>query len=51
MYDYATEVRRLLAMADGSAIIAGNFTRYNGMACNNIVMLRNNGTVVTALYI
>lgn len=47
VYDYATEVRSILAMADGSAIVAGNFTRYNGMACNNIVMLRNNGTVAT----
>lgn len=41
----ATEVRSILVMGNGSVIAAGNFTKFNGIPCGNVVKIDDNGSV------
>ncbi|MGN6420602.1 MAG: hypothetical protein ACTHMC_24035 [Pseudobacter sp.] len=47
VHDFATEVRTVLPMADGSVIVGGNFTTFNGIPCGNIIRLKPDGTLDT----
>ncbi|HVK46820.1 MAG TPA: hypothetical protein VM488_03235 [Pseudobacter sp.] len=47
VHDFATEVRTVLPMADGSVIVGGNFTSYNGTPCGNIIRLKPDGSLDT----
>lgn len=47
VYDFADEVRCVLPMKDGSLVVGGNFTTYNGIPCGNILRLKPDGSLDT----
>jgi uncharacterized delta-60 repeat protein len=42
------QVQAMARQADGKIVVAGDFTSYDGTACNRLVRLNENGTVDTA---
>ncbi len=44
-YTNGTEARSFAFLKDGTIVVGGNFTSYNGIACNNIICIQPDGSV------